>query len=586
MVFATFISGSMAPFLENWVAHARAAALSPLICAALDEKAASAATALGLRVVMLTTLAESAVGNGYVNIHKAAFKQMGALKVNFVRRLLAKGVHLALTDADALWLGDPRPYFSSLGLERADVLISSDCIDDAADTAGLGGHACNTVTNFNTGVLLIRATRGGRLFADAWQAKLAYGVENNISWMRDQPAFNLVAREGWGAGELGQGVGTPVVAPATLADRAAPGGGATGGQPPRALFSVGKGLHTVLGVLPPRLFGSGHSYFVQGLRQGALSVHATFQFGDDASFPFGKRMRLRQFGLWADPPSYREGRFLALADTPLTPPSAALPEDDLEHQRALLRLQFEADRGWRRRVVQGLAAARALNRTLILPAAACYCERSWAALTRCRLPAVPRMRLPFQCPFDHVVNPTLWEKSGVAFRPPNFQPPAGARRVRVRIGAPSAAEEGASPPDATLPGPLPDAQLVAKLAYWESAELLTLEGESDAVCGLSPEVAAEGHPARSAKDFRGLAEYLTDQRVFFCAEPPDYPRWVNQSSYGMVAQLCGDGEAAAAHRRGWDAFGVVRARADCPCEWGYAAAPPPPILAAGALTCG
>jgi len=217
-VFATFISGSMAPFLENWAAHARAARLSPLICAALDEKAAEKAAALGLRVVMLTTLAQSAVGDGYVNIHKAAFKQMGALKVNFVRRLLARGVHLALTDADALWLGDPRPYFASRGLQRADVLISSDCIDQAADAASHGGSMCNSVTNFNTGVLLIRATPGGVAFADAWQEKLAWGVANNVSWMRDQPAFNLVARERWLDSHA-------VFANATLADRAATAAG-------------------------------------------------------------------------------------------------------------------------------------------------------------------------------------------------------------------------------------------------------------------------------------------------------------------------------------------------------------------------
>jgi len=281
---------------------------------------------------------------------------------------------------------------------------------------------------------------------------------------------------------------------------------------------------------------------------------------------------------------YRRGRFLALADTPLTPAASDLPADDLEHQRALLRLHFEADLGWRRRVMQGLAVARALNRTLILPAAACYCERSWASLTRCRLPAVLGMRMPFQCPFDHVINPTLWEKSGVSFRPPNFRPPPGTRRVRVRIGAASAADP-AEPPDVTLPGPLPDAQLVVKLAYWESAELLTLEGESDAVCGLSEQVVAEGHPARAAKSFDGLSQYLTDQRVFFCAEPRGYTRWVNQSSYGMVAQLCGDAEAESAHRRSWDAFGVVRSRPDCPCEWGYAAVPSLPVLGAGALTC-
>ena len=346
-------------------------------------------------------------------------------------------------------------------------------------------------------------------------------------------------------------------------------------EPPRALFAVGPHLQTVLGALPPALFGSGHSFFIQGLRQGALSVHATFQFGDDASFPYGKRMRLRQFGLWADPQAYFQGRFLALADAPLTPPPT-LPDDDLAAQRLLLGLQFDADAVWRRRVTVGLAAARALNRTLVLPRAACYCERSWAALLRCRLPAVPRMPLPFVCPFDHMVNPTIWEKSGVHFRPPGFRAAPGSKRVAVRFGAPVTGEEAAV--EAALAAGPSDAQLESALAYWREADVLVFTGDAPPLCGLSAQLVTPWHPARTGAQTNDLAAYLTDQRVFFCADPPGYVRHANVSG-GMVAQLCGAAEEAYSQKREWDAFGRVRSRDDCPCEWGYAPAKPLPLLA-------
>lgn len=203
-VFVTFASGSMAPFVAHWAAHAREHGLSPLLVAALDGTADSAARALGLLVAHLSPLDANVVGAGYVNTHKAAFKRMGALKVAFLRRLLGLGVAVAITDADVTWLGDPRPYFASQGLGAADVLASSDCINAEDDEAGRGGGLCSTITNFNTGVLLLRPTPGGTLFVDAWLQQLLDGARDNVTWMRDQPAFNLVARAGWLADGLAQ----------------------------------------------------------------------------------------------------------------------------------------------------------------------------------------------------------------------------------------------------------------------------------------------------------------------------------------------------------------------------------------------
>ena len=72
------------------------------------------------------------------------------------------------------------------------------------------------------------------------------------------------------------------------------------------------------GVLSPALFANGHTYFVQQVhRHGRepYSVHLTYQYGDHASFAFGKRQRLRQAGLWAmEQAEYYDGKFVVLAD--------------------------------------------------------------------------------------------------------------------------------------------------------------------------------------------------------------------------------------------------------------------------------
>jgi hypothetical protein len=225
----------------------------------------------------------------------------------------------------------------------------------------------------------------------------------------------------------------------------------------------------------------------------------------------------------------------------------------------------------------GVAVARALNRTLLFPRAACYCERSWAPLLRCRLLAVAAMRLPFECPFDHMANPTLWEKSGVSFRPPNFQPAPGASSATVRIGDASQAAAGGAV-DLLLKSSLTDAQLNASLLAFRDVDVLRITGEAPALCGLFEGLQTPWHVAHSGKQANDLTAYLLDQRIFFCAQPAGVAELPDEG--GMVAKLCGRAEELAAATGPRAAFfGVVRALPDCPCDWGYALPAPLPLLA-------
>ncbi len=137
-VFVTFATGHMAPFAFNWVAHARAQGLQPLLIGALDNEMAVQAHAAGVPAVVLdgrAVLAASA-GAQYFGTGNPAFRRMGGVKTAFVWELLSQGLHPVLTDADVVWLRDPRPYFSNGSLGDADILVSTDCIEIPNDEAG------------------------------------------------------------------------------------------------------------------------------------------------------------------------------------------------------------------------------------------------------------------------------------------------------------------------------------------------------------------------------------------------------------------------------------------------------------------
>ena len=92
-----------------------------------------------------------------------------------------------------------------------------------------------------------------------------------------------------------------------------------------------------IGTLPAHAFLTGHAFFAQhahrwhaaaaltgapdtALAQQPLAVHLTFQFGDAPTYPYGKRQRAREAGLWfADPPSYYDAPDTTLLVRPLGP---------------------------------------------------------------------------------------------------------------------------------------------------------------------------------------------------------------------------------------------------------------------------
>jgi len=158
------------------------------------------------------------------------------------------------------------------------------------------------------------------------------------------------------------------------------------------------------------------------------AVHATYQFGDATDYPFGKRQRFRDWGLWlADDEAETIGRpgrarYLVLDDNTQPEPAAPLPTDRRNGSQLLARGRQHVSHleRTRQRLAHGVALARALNRTLVLPRLWCYCDKFWSRLADCAIPeAASSQPLPFVCPMDHVVELQYWhgEAASRARRP-------------------------------------------------------------------------------------------------------------------------------------------------------------------------
>ena len=214
-------------------------------------------------------------------------------------------------------------------------------------------------SEMNTGIMLLRPTRGGKALVHAWRraiAATAAGTPTN-----DQLVFDHLV--------LGSKLGSVLKDPSVWAKwrHAARGSGGGGGgissgggggggggsayaaasadekllasitPATRDIFLSEAALETdetdetdethvpfAIGTLPAHAFLTGHAFFAQhahrwhataalpdapdtALAQQPLAVHLTFQFGDAPTYAYGKRQRAREAGLWfADPPSYND----------------------------------------------------------------------------------------------------------------------------------------------------------------------------------------------------------------------------------------------------------------------------------------
>ena len=340
----------------------------------------------------------------------------------------------------------------------ADVLVTTDELSTERDAQGgaLGGMH----TELNTGVVYFRNTLGGRAMVQTWRKSMLSqkGRTDLTENVNDQSLFNQVVKgspmQGRQLNEWKDALersGQLVLAPSAFEN-----------LPPHArAVHMTHSTHApclplqdcepvkfTFGTLPMRPFTGGHTWFNQNVQDmpghhlpqnEPITVHFTFQFGDTGDYPHGKRQRAREAALWAvDPPEYfSEGIFVSLVG----------PTTDDDYQQAVYKRFPEwspqrhmfMDAPQRQAVRDLLGLATAVDGIMVLPKFYCHCDRYWGFLSKCRMPMVPSMRLPFNCPMDSLYETPRWNKKGVKFREhtflsnPNVPETLKANRVRVSL---------------------------------------------------------------------------------------------------------------------------------------------------------
>lgn len=336
------------------------------------------------------------------------------------------------------WLGNPIPFIKSKRLAEADLLISSDNHDIAADNEYDLGKA--RFFTFNTGTMFWRPTEASSNLLRSWKAKVSNSTKD---WMRDQPALNILLREDrpplksfdreWNEGRVRDDVhydddeeykeAARKIFTFKFASSSSSSANSDDSHSETKSNSDNNDhntdnvitMHEIqVSVLPISLFTNGHLYFVQQSefldRPQPLSVHTTYQFGD-SKYPYGKRQRLRDSMIWYgdDDKQYYTGNdeelFMVLDESiQHLPPTIFHANDSIDSRDALQR-HFEEDRYRRRLMLDAASIAYALNRTLILPKSMCYCDKTWFAVTSCWPFYMKRsIDFPFVCPLDHIFN--------------------------------------------------------------------------------------------------------------------------------------------------------------------------------------
>ncbi|KAG8461758.1 hypothetical protein KFE25_001376 [Diacronema lutheri] len=343
-------------------------------------------------------------GSGAIGWGGAAFRNLGVRKITLLIDLLELGVNTVLVDADTVLLRDPLPYLRQW--PDADVLASTDHLTNSTDDLGLEDLEV-AHSHWNVGFFFIKASAVP--FARAWRELL---VRKPHWW--DQHAFGWLLRQGVAGDGKGPGAGGPN----------GPGwdlkGDKAGLSDPR-LFRCFTNHSLVCGTLPVASFANGHVGLVQRLHarlpRPLYFVHATHQYSAGA----GKRHRLREAGVWIDPPEYYDppGGLLyaplALPDgllhprgvdgKPLFAPQLAFLDTAHNHSaHPALLAHFALTHAQIAHVRDGVAAAWALGRKLILPPLACGFDRGpFPHLGKS--PGATAQRLPIEpCPLDYVFD--------------------------------------------------------------------------------------------------------------------------------------------------------------------------------------
>ena len=356
VVMVTWANHHYSDFVKNWVMNVRKCGITNFMVGAMDDELlVKLFDAEVPTFAMQSGMTTQDFGWGTANFHK-----MGRKKIELIYLFTEMGFDILVSDVDTAWLRNPMPYLAKF--PQADVLTSSDHLSNTAEGDSLE-HPQKAMSAANIGIMLLRSS--AKELAKQWVQVLE---QDDKVW--DQNAFNDLYRMGSSKGDFDK-------------DR---------------VFEGYNGKLKI-GILPVATFASGHTYFVQRMhekvKQDPYVIHATFQFSGTE----GKRHRLREALVWADPPEYYDppGGLLVY--------DADVPENLLKNATSV-EGHFNLVNHQLLQVRSALALAQKLGRVLVMPKLYCGFDRWWAPHEG-RIPG-SQTTLPYLCPMDHVFEVESW----------------------------------------------------------------------------------------------------------------------------------------------------------------------------------
>mmetsp|Transcript_4800 Transcript_4800/g.13790 ORF Transcript_4800/g.13790 Transcript_4800/m.13790 type:complete len:879 (+) Transcript_4800:326-2962(+) len=321
------------------------------------------------------------------------------MKVDLLPELLRWGYHVIWSDVDVVWFKDPTRMLEDY--PEVDVIMSTDCLcsllDDGDDY--FEDVRWSLREEWNSGTTFFRHKRETIDLAEAWKAERDAGREK-----RNQAALNWELLRT--PRSLGRGRNTSAVE-----EHLVPGS-------TRLLRVFHRRL--VIGVTPAQKILSGRTLSFQRLDRimgiEPAAFHTTMVLGH-----WSKVARIKEAGLWRGEPNsshYGHGNdaenFLAMD---LVMPQVPYDADGAPFDQwrgvggAMEAFNLAAIEFQLSQIAAAAHIAVALNRTLIFPKMACFCDWAldWAELVDCRAVGATRRKvsdfpLPYSCTSDTVIE--------------------------------------------------------------------------------------------------------------------------------------------------------------------------------------
>ncbi|KAI3429328.1 hypothetical protein D9Q98_005423 [Chlorella vulgaris] len=486
-------------FTLNWLEHLQAAEISYAVVAAADVLTSQRLAALGQACFEHIDDEIPKLG---LTWGEEGWRRMTWAKVFVLDMVADWGFDIVVSDVDVVWFKDPTPLFTEH--PNADLLFGEDGTQSLNEAGDAGLEVTSSpFHDFNTGVYLMRHGNRTTAWVHAWRQFFAKCTNHD-----QHCAYDLMRDE--------------------------PGDGRDANDP--RLHTGWKG-QLWMGVMPPSIFMNAHTHYLQQLHKvkqvEPYAVHLTWTYNGAA----GKRARLRDMGLWFDPPNYySSGSFVTVdLDLPEKPPGY----NDWNENEDMVTFYLETIHAQLQQAYVGMALAVASKRAFVLPTLQCYCEKLWYEVVRCRVVDAQAMPFPVPCPQDYLFDPAHYADNPVRHGTPmdiressfldNERTPQEVKESLLII-QPSAAlqctdcvkEEPGEGGIMLLmvPPALPDAQLLPLLEPYSSYRVWRF---SFAGVGSTQRAYGGFSDAAAAQAFDQRMEWMTTD--FCCRREEEAPRY-------------------------------------------------------------